>query len=93
MGQHSDSAAGGPAGARHVPVLLPRVAELLEPALRDRPAVLVDATLGLGGHAAALLDTHPQLGLVGIDRDPEALRIAEARLSAYSSRISLHQAG
>ena len=59
MGQHPqhpvDGVQGVPAGARHVPVLLPRVAELLAPALAGRPAVLVDATLGLGGHAAALL--------------------------------------
>ena len=89
MGQHSDSAAGGPAGARHVPVLLPRVAELLDPALRDRPAVLVDATLGLGGHAAALLAAHPQLTLVGLDRDPQALELAERRLVAFSGRTHL----
>ena len=88
MGQHPDAdAAGGPAGARHVPVLLPRVTELLDPALRDRPAVLVDATLGLGGHAAALLAAHPRLTLVGLDRDPQALALAGRRLVAYSDRI------
>lgn len=90
MGQHPDAdAAGGPAGARHVPVLLPRVAELLEPALRDRPAVLVDATLGLGGHAAALLAAHPRLTLVGLDRDPQALALAGRRLVAFADRIHL----
>jgi 16S rRNA (cytosine1402-N4)-methyltransferase len=90
VGQHPDAdAAGGPAGARHVPVLLPRVAELLEPALRDRPAILVDATLGLGGHAAALLAAHPRLTLVGLDRDPQALALAGRRLVAYSDRIHL----
>ena len=90
MGQHPDAdAAGGPAGARHVPVLLPRVTELLDPALRDRPAVLVDATLGLGGHAAALLAAHPRLTLVGLDRDPQALALAGRRLVAYSDRIHL----
>ena len=90
MGQHPDAdAAGGPAGARHVPVLLPRVAELLEPALRDRPAVLVDATLGLGGHAAALLAAHPRLTLVGLDRDPQALALAGRRLVAFSDRTHL----
>ncbi|MBL8925658.1 MAG: 16S rRNA (cytosine(1402)-N(4))-methyltransferase RsmH [Pseudonocardia sp.] len=90
MGQHPDAdAAGGPAGARHVPVLLPRVNELLDPALRDRPAVLVDATLGLGGHAAALLAAHPRLTLVGLDRDPQALALAGRRLVAFSDRIHL----
>ena len=58
----------GPA-ATHTPVLLERVLTLLAPALDDRPAVAVDATLGLGGHAAALLAAHPQLTLVGLDRD------------------------
>jgi len=76
----------------HVPVLRDRVLALLAPAL-DRPgAVAVDTTLGLGGHAAGLLSAHAGLRLVGIDRDPEALRIAGSRLSAYSARISLHQA-
>ena len=90
MGQHPDAdAAGGPAGARHVPVLLPRVVQLLEPALRDRPAVLVDATLGLGGHAAALLSAHPRLTLVGLDRDQEALALAGRRLVAFSDRTHL----
>jgi 16S rRNA (cytosine1402-N4)-methyltransferase len=78
-----------PAGARHVPVALPRVAELLAPALADRPAVLVDTTLGLGGHAAALLAAHPQLTLVGLDRDPEALAMAGRRLAAHADRIHL----
>ena len=89
MGQHPDAAVGGPAGARHVPVLLPRVAELLAPALSDRPAVLVDATLGLGGHAAALLSAHPGLTLVGLDRDPQALALAGRRLVAFADRTHL----
>jgi 16S rRNA (cytosine1402-N4)-methyltransferase len=80
---------GEPAGARHVPVALPRVAELLEPALAHRPAVLVDATLGLGGHAAALLAAHPQLTLVGLDRDPDALALAGRRLAAHAGRVHL----
>lgn len=86
MGQHT---ADGPAGARHVPVLLPRVLELLAPALSGRPAVVVDATLGLGGHSAALLAAHPGLTLVGLDRDPQALALAGRRLVAYSSRVHL----
>jgi 16S rRNA (cytosine1402-N4)-methyltransferase len=89
VGQHPDAGAGGPAGARHVPVLLPRVTELLSPALADRPAVVVDATLGLGGHAAALLAAHPRLTLVGLDRDPQALALAGRRLVAYADRTHL----
>jgi 16S rRNA (cytosine1402-N4)-methyltransferase len=82
-----------PAGARHVPVALPRVAELLAPALgagdEAGGAVLVDATLGLAGHAAALLARHPRLTLVGLDRDPEALAIARRRLAAHADRVHL----
>jgi 16S rRNA (cytosine1402-N4)-methyltransferase len=89
VGQHPDAEAGGPAGARHVPVLLPRVTELLGPALADRPAVVVDATLGLGGHAAALLAAHPHLTLVGLDRDPQALALAGRRLVAFADRTHL----
>ena len=61
---------------RHVPVLLDRVVALLAPSL-DRPgAVYVDATLGLGGHAEAILEAFPQARLVGVDRDPDALALA-----------------
>ncbi|AEA24999.1 16S rRNA (cytosine(1402)-N(4))-methyltransferase RsmH [Pseudonocardia benzenivorans] len=87
MGQHPDE--DGPAGARHVPVLLPRVLELLGPALAGRPAVVVDATLGLGGHSAALLAAHPELTLVGLDRDPQALELAGRRLVAFADRTHL----
>jgi 16S rRNA (cytosine1402-N4)-methyltransferase len=77
------------ASARHVPVLLPRVLELLAPALTAPGAVVVDATLGLGGHSEALLIAHPQLQLVGLDRDAEALRLSGLRLSAYADRTHL----
>jgi 16S rRNA (cytosine1402-N4)-methyltransferase len=79
----------GPDGAVHVPVLLDRVLALLAPALADRPAVVVDATLGLGGHAEALLRAHPQLTLVGLDRDPAALARSRDRLTPYAARIHL----
>ncbi|MBC3191323.1 16S rRNA (cytosine(1402)-N(4))-methyltransferase RsmH [Pseudonocardia sp. C8] len=72
---------------RHTPVLLDRVSELLAPALADRPAVYVDATLGMGGHAAALLAAHPRLTVVGLDRDPQALELAGRRLTAYADRL------
>lgn len=77
-----------PAG-RHVPVLLDRVLELLAPALDGGPRVVVDGTLGMGGHAAALLDAHPELTLVGLDRDPQALRLAGSRLAGYPGRTHL----
>jgi 16S rRNA (cytosine1402-N4)-methyltransferase len=73
----------------HIPVFLDRVLALLAPALADRPAVAVDATLGLAGHAAALLAAHPELTLVGLDRDPAALELAGRRLAAYRDRTHL----
>lgn len=74
---------------RHVPVMLDRVVALLAPALEGHPAVVVDATLGLGGHAEALLSRHPDLRLVGLDRDPQALQLSGDRLAPYESRITL----
>ena len=58
---------------RHVPVLLDRVVALLAPALGHEGAVMVDATLGLGGHTEAVLERCPQARVIGIDRDPAAL--------------------
>ena len=62
----------------HVPVLLDPVVALLAP---RRPGLLVDATLGLAGHASALLATYPELELLGVDRDPAALARAEQHLA------------
>ena len=77
----------------HVPVLLDRCVELLTPALTRHDstgagAVLVDATLGAGGHAERFLTDLPGLRLVGLDRDPTALSIAEARLSRFGDRVT-----
>ncbi len=74
---------------RHIPVLLDRVVALLAPALDARDAVLVDATLGLAGHAEALLARCPHARLVGLDRDGDALELAAARLAPYSARMRL----
>ena len=76
-------------GTRHIPVLLARVAELLDPVLGAPESVYLDATLGLGGHAEYFLRTHPQLRLVGLDRDARALTRAEERLHAYRDRSTL----
>jgi len=72
----------------HVPVLLDRVVALLTPALGHEGAVLVDATLGLGGHSEAVLARCALARVVGIDRDPEALRLAGERLAAYGDRFT-----
>jgi 16S rRNA (cytosine1402-N4)-methyltransferase len=72
-----------------VPVLLARTLELLSPAV-DRPgAVVVDATLGMGGHSAALLEQFGALRLIGLDRDPQAVAIAGERLAPYADRTTL----
>ncbi|MBM9469243.1 16S rRNA (cytosine(1402)-N(4))-methyltransferase RsmH [Nakamurella sp. YIM 132084] len=67
----------------HVPVFSARVGTLLAPAFTDRPdPVMVDGTLGMGGHTLALLQAHPQLRVIGIDRDHQALDVARRRLTA-----------
>ena len=79
----------GDAADRHVPVLRDRVVALLEPALREEGAVVVDATLGMGGHAHALLTACPSAVLVGVDRDHEALALAGERLAEFGDRVRL----
>ena len=74
---------------RHIPVMRDRVLALLAPALETPGAVLVDATLGLGGHAEQALTQFPDIHLVGLDRDPEALRLSEERLAPFSGRTTL----
>lgn len=79
-----DAASEG--SAAHVPVLLERCVALLAPALTGPAPVVVDCTLGLGGHAEALLMAVPECRLIGLDRDPEALRRSATRLSSYAGR-------
>lgn len=73
----------------HTPVLLDRCVELLAPALAEPGAVLVDATLGMGGHSEALLERFPAIRLIGLDRDTDALRIAGERLARFGDRVTL----
>jgi len=80
----------------HDPVLLDRCVELLKPALTRRSsdgagAVLVDATLGAGGHAERFLTELPGLRLVGLDRDRTALAIAAERLAPFGDRVEYVQ--
>ena len=70
----------------HEPVMLHRCLELLRPGITAN-SVVVDATLGLGGHTEALLTTHPDLTVIGFDRDPEALELASERLSKFGTRF------
>jgi 16S rRNA (cytosine1402-N4)-methyltransferase len=76
----------------HEPVLLERCIEILGEALKGDSAILVDGTLGLGGHSEAFLLRFPNLILVGIDRDENALRLAGERLAPFADRIHLVQA-
>ncbi len=71
----------------HVPVLQQRCLDLLAPAIGVENAILVDATLGLGGHAESALTEFPNLRVIGIDRDPEALELSKTRLSQFAPRI------
>ncbi|MBI4940393.1 MAG: 16S rRNA (cytosine(1402)-N(4))-methyltransferase RsmH [Actinobacteria bacterium] len=80
---------GGDARDRHVPVLRDRCVALLAPALSEPGAVVVDGTLGMGGHSEALLEACPQAVLVGIDRDPDALELAGRRLAPFGERVRL----
>jgi len=73
---------------QHQPVLLQRCLDLLAPALSSPGAVLIDATLGLGGHAEAALSRFTGVHLVGIDRDPQALQAATERLHRFGDRFT-----
>ena len=79
-----------PPAFQHAPVLLDRVVELF----RDvPPGLYVDATLGGGGHARAVLEANPGLRLLGLDRDDVALEAAARHLSGLSDRIELVRTG
>jgi 16S rRNA (cytosine1402-N4)-methyltransferase len=70
----------------HIPVLREEVVALFDEA---PPGLLVDATVGGGGHASALLDAYPSLRILGIDRDPAALEAAQGLLARFGDRVSL----
>lgn len=97
---HASECAAGPATAdgrrngasfrpRHIPVLLSETLDVLVPALGREGARYLDGTLGLGGHAAAVLTAAPSSRLCGLDRDAQALDLARARLEPFNRRISL----
>jgi 16S rRNA (cytosine1402-N4)-methyltransferase len=73
----------------HVPVLLDRVVALVAPPLQRPGSILVDATLGLGGHTEAVLTRCPDAHVVGVDRDPHALDAAGERLAPFAGRTTL----
>ncbi|GAA1321440.1 16S rRNA (cytosine(1402)-N(4))-methyltransferase RsmH [Leucobacter albus] len=71
----------------HTSVMLERCVELLAPAAARPGAHVIDATLGMGGHTEALLERFPELTVIGLDRDTEALELASARLARFGSRF------
>jgi 16S rRNA (cytosine1402-N4)-methyltransferase len=80
--------ARGTAEDRHVPVLRDRILELLAPALEQPGSVMVDATLGMGGHSESVLEHCPNARVLGIDRDREALTLAGERLARFGDRFT-----
>jgi 16S rRNA (cytosine1402-N4)-methyltransferase len=77
----------------HVSVMRDTCVELLTPAIKkSETPVVVDATLGLGGHSEALLESNPNLVLIGIDRDLDAIVKAKNRLAKFENRVKLNHA-
>ncbi len=78
----------------HVPVLLDEVARLLGGgrSIDHLDGLLVDATLGAGGHSALLLERFPCLRLLGVDQDPEILSVARGRLEPFHDRVQIEHA-
>ena len=70
----------------HEPVLLTEIVDFLRPAREE--GVVVDATVGLGGHAEALLERYPHIRLLAIDRDPRALELSRERLAKFGGRVT-----
>jgi 16S rRNA (cytosine1402-N4)-methyltransferase len=70
----------------HQPVMADEVVELFRPV---PPGVLLDATIGGGGHARRLLEARPDLRILGLDRDPRALAAAGAELASFGDRVTL----
>lgn len=93
IGERTAAASGGPgsrgaAGSLHTPVLAEECVRLIAPAVTGREAVMIDATVGMGGHAEAFLERFPGLTVIGIDRDGQAIEIARERLSRFGARFA-----
>lgn len=87
--RHLDSPPGPLMPSRHQPVLMEQVLEALQP---QRGGFFVDATVGGGGHAHALLSAHPDNRLLAIDRDVQALERAKERLAEFGDRVIFEHA-
>lgn len=73
----------------HVPVMRDRIVDVLSLSLHHEGAIYVDGTLGLAGHAKAVLEANPGARLIGIDRDTDALAVARERLGGLADRATL----
>ena len=79
--------------SEHISVMRDTCIDLLTPAInKSETPVVVDATLGLGGHSEALLESNPNLVLIGIDRDLDAIVKAKNRLAKFENRVKLNHA-
>ncbi|CAM4075033.1 16S rRNA (cytosine(1402)-N(4))-methyltransferase RsmH [Helcobacillus massiliensis] len=96
--EHSAAAAGAhserTAAEMHAPVMERELLDIFAPALQAPGSVYLDCTLGMAGHACAVLAANPEARLVGIDRDSAALELARGRLTdaGFDGRFSLHHA-
>lgn len=70
----------------HIPVM---AAEVLSNLIHQNTELVIDGTVGAGGHARAILESRSDIRLIGIDRDPTALHIASDRLARFGSRARL----
>lgn len=74
----------------HKPVMLARCITLLTPSIEaNKNPIVVDATLGLGGHSQALLERFPNLRIIALDRDPSAISMATSRLERFANRLTV----
>lgn len=73
----------------HVPVMRTRMGDLLEPAIEryGETAIIIDGTLGAGGHSESFLERFPQAKIIGVDRDIYALEAARKRLAPFGERF------
>jgi 16S rRNA (cytosine1402-N4)-methyltransferase len=72
----------------HTPVLLEETIKYLAPRKADE--LMIDATVGEGGHSNAFLSQYPELRLIGVDADPEILEIARKRLEHFGERVNFY---
>ncbi len=88
---HGTTEAADPDGRPfpHLPVMVDEVVASLAPV---PPGVVLDATVGGGGHAAAILAAHPHLRLIGLDQDPDAVAAARRALATFGDRAEVHRA-